>query len=331
MQAVVRIQWELTRIAVHRCCCPSWKVFIMELRRETLSVVRAALLGPRHDEVIGLGVYSVPPGGLNGSAANLVVPLLTPPTADSARAGAKGSPKAMSGQLHVHVIGKQDRPAGECGTVVEIRGATQLPADLYGGQARHESAVVVRVIAFECVPDAKAHVQAFKTRQAEPTPCGHAYARTTAPGKAVAQTIVFEDCLEFYGLGDEAAAATQARLSGAVSACFAEVTLEGATDAAAASAAAPAALAAAPAATAAPPAAAAASPPSGGNGEPTPAAPSPRQEPVTGAREPAVREPLLRQFPPTVGDAERAEQAATAFSIRVVPWLACEDPPPRWL
>lgn len=323
MQAAVRIQWELIRIAAHRCCCPSWKAFILELRREPLSVVRAALIGPRHEEVIGLGVYSVPAGGLKGDDANLAIPLLVArrdsPTASPTR-HAKRSPTEWSGQLHVRIIGQPDRRAGEGTTVVEIRGAAQLPADVYGGHGVHESAVVVRVIAFECVPDARAHIRDFKAQMGEPTPLGHAYAKTTAPGKVVGKTVVFEDSLEFYGLGSTAAAVAQVRLRSAVGACFSEQPpAEGAaagndaTYGAAAAVAAPSARL------------------EGGDNHTPASSLSPREKETRARGGHAGRQPLLRQFPPTVGGAECAELQAALFSNRAVPWLENEAAPPRWL
>lgn len=197
MRALTRFYWEVTRICVHRCCSPCWGAYVFELRIEPVSIVRAALTGKTISEVRGVGLFQLPAGGLKGGSASIVLPLVS----------AKNVPnpitnKSMIGALHIHISTETGRQGGEGATIVEVRGATSLPADM---DAAGNAIAVVKVIGFELTADARAHCERCRAGQPEPCPRGRAYAQTTAPGKIIAGTMVWEASLEWFGHGEDAA------------------------------------------------------------------------------------------------------------------------------
>jgi hypothetical protein len=207
IRALCRFYWELCRIAAHRCCCTAWTAFVFELRIEPVSIVRAALLGKTVSEVRGVGLYNIPSTGVKGGSLSIVLPLVAPKGVAT-----PSSNKSMIGALHVHIAHAEDARCGEGSVAVEVRGATQLPTDL---DASGTVISVVRIIGFERAGDARLHCEKFRASHPEPTPRGRSYAMSTAPGKIVAGTMVWENSFEFRGLGDEAASA-RARLAKAL-------------------------------------------------------------------------------------------------------------------
>jgi len=214
VRAVCRFYWELCRVAAHRCCCRAWCAFVFELRVQPLSVVRAALMGGERSTVLGVGLYPMPPKGLKGGSASVVLPLVA--VAGGAQpvrsAASGGGQKALVGTLHTRLSTPEGLPGGEGSVIIEVRGATQLPNDLDTSGA---SVTLVRVIGFERSGDARLHCEAWRSGLPEPVPRGRVYSQTTAPGKLSAATMVWEANLEFYGLGD-AAEALQLRLLSAL-------------------------------------------------------------------------------------------------------------------
>lgn len=213
VRAVARLYWELSRISAHRCCCRAWTAFIFELRSEPLSVVRAFAVGQASGEVRGLAIYQLPVRGSRSTgSANLALPLIG--------SGAGGpAARAIFGVLHVRVSWPADAGAGEGSLIVDVQGATQLPADIddYGASVN-----VIRVIGFERAGDARLHMEAWRGGSVEPQPRGRAYAHTTPPGGITAGTMVWESQVEFFGLGHQAASEAQVRLNDGIPAGFGE-------------------------------------------------------------------------------------------------------------
>lgn len=203
IRAVCRFYWELCRIASHRCCCAAWTAFVFELRIEPVSIVRAALLGKTVSEVRGVGLFQLPSTGIKGGSASIVLPLVAPKNTAPATPGGSASNKSMVGALHILVSAPEGGRCGEGAVIVEVRGATQLPADLDTAGA---AIVIVRVLGFERAGDARMHCEKYRGGHPEPIPRGRTYAQATAPGKVIAGTMVWESSLEFFGLGDDAVA-----------------------------------------------------------------------------------------------------------------------------
>jgi len=197
--AVTRFYWELCRIATHRCCCCSWTAFVFELRIEPVSILRAALLGAVTSEVRGIGLFQLPAAGIKSGSASIVLPLVAPKGV-ATRSGDKN----MIGALHTKISTPSGGRCGEGSTLIEVRGATQLPTDLDTGGG---AITVVRVIGFERVGDARMHCEKYRGGHPEPAPRGRAYAHNTSPGKIIAGTMVWEANFEFVGLAAKTPAA----------------------------------------------------------------------------------------------------------------------------
>lgn len=147
-----------------------------------------------------MGLYQLPAKGLKGGSSNLMLPLM-------ARASQTPKSRGLAGMLHMRVSAPDGAPNGEGSVIIEVRGATQLAElDPNGG-----TVTVIRVIGFERAGDARMHMEAWRGGYPEPLPRARAYAQSSAPGKFLAGTMVFEDHMEFLGLGDGAAQA-QVRL-----------------------------------------------------------------------------------------------------------------------
>merc|ERR1719272_254898 len=123
IRATSRFYWELCRIAAHRCTCCAWTAFVFELRIEPVSIARAFLMGKTVSEVRGVGLFQLPSTGIKGGSASIVLPLVAPK-------GMATSPKNMIAALHIHISAKTGGQPGEGSVIIEVKGATQLPADL---------------------------------------------------------------------------------------------------------------------------------------------------------------------------------------------------------
>jgi len=198
LRSICRFYWELCRITAHRCCCCAWTAFVFEMRIEPVSIARAFLTNSeQRSEVRGVGLFQLPPEGIKGGSASVVLPLVAPK-------GVVTASKNMVAALHIHISAKTGGPPGEGSVIIEVKGATQLPADL---DTTGAAITVIRCIGFERVGDARMHCEKFRGGHPEPTPRGRAYAMNTMPGKVVAGTMVWEANFEYVGLGEDAGAA----------------------------------------------------------------------------------------------------------------------------
>ncbi|CAE7240736.1 unnamed protein product, partial [Symbiodinium microadriaticum] len=188
LQALARMHWELGRLVAHRFCCPAWSVFVMELRAVTPVVLRAALLGETlsaSQEVLGMGLFQMSPEGGHGEIS---LPLL----------GAVRQ-ETLLGSLRLR-IGIPVHGIGACS--VEVCETFDVEVgELFG------CIVTVKVIAFERPGDARMHLEAFQSGCPAPLPRGHVCSRSTSPATATQGKLVWQDHLEFYGLGEAAQAA----------------------------------------------------------------------------------------------------------------------------
>lgn len=219
VRSVCRLQWELCRIAAHRCCCRNWGALVFELRSQQVSIVRAAILdgmslGNNPVEVRSIAGFQLGTRAQGAAEEGLTIPLN----------GESASTYGIDCQLHLRIAEtkvEQDLSAGGSVTM-ELLGVSGLK----GVDTSSSTLYTLRVIAFERVGDARLHTEAFRVGQPEPEPRGRAYAKSTAPGKwrdSGDGTMMFKDFFEFVWLGDEAPAASK-RLAEVMPAGFEEST-----------------------------------------------------------------------------------------------------------
>mmetsp|Transcript_19324 Transcript_19324/g.51426 ORF Transcript_19324/g.51426 Transcript_19324/m.51426 type:complete len:782 (-) Transcript_19324:247-2592(-) len=199
VRAISRFQWELCRTYAHRSCCKAWTAFVFEIHTSQCSIVRKSVLGDTGGD-IGSAVYELPTrASLPEGGKNLVVPLMGRPSQGSFA-------QLVCGMLYIHVSTIPKAEGGRS-VVVTVHGATDVPEVCKSGVE-----TTVRVIAFEHVEDAKWHLEATQAGEEERTPRGRAYELRTRPGRSFGRKLLFEDTMEFLGLGEKRAQEAQRKL-----------------------------------------------------------------------------------------------------------------------
>lgn len=189
LSAIIRFQYELCRVAEHRCCCPVWTAFVCELTKEDFSLTKAVVMGDsKADKSTSAGMYELPAVTPPSSKRRVRLPLVP-----------KGS-QAPCASLHLLVTSRR-LEAGETSIHVEV----QRLSNVLLTNAADGEVVKATIIAFERVADAKRCIKAFHAGDVRPQPEGRAYVRETAPIKIADGEAKWSDCcMEWVGLGERA-------------------------------------------------------------------------------------------------------------------------------
>lgn len=191
--ACCQLQWEATRLAKHRCCCPRWTCIVFEVLAEHISVFGALLSGAGGSNVqttkLGTAMVDLSEPDILGSDCWLT---LYSPTGSGVGTVC----------VRISIV-----PDGD-DRIIRI----QFPrVDL--DSDRGADLVVVRVIAFEHEDDATNFFEAERSgSENAPMPRGFACPQITKPGTRISTGYVWHGCLEFVGLGEAGAAEASANL-----------------------------------------------------------------------------------------------------------------------
>eukprot|EP00746_Dinoflagellata_sp_MGD_P146463 gnl/MRDRNA2_/MRDRNA2_78934_c0_seq1.p1 gnl/MRDRNA2_/MRDRNA2_78934_c0~~gnl/MRDRNA2_/MRDRNA2_78934_c0_seq1.p1 ORF type:complete len:953 (+),score=180.62 gnl/MRDRNA2_/MRDRNA2_78934_c0_seq1:190-2859(+) len=242
MSGFLRLLWEISRVAAHRCACPMWCGLCFELRDEAVGyasphgMIRAMGLLELPDGELHVGHWQLYTDKAQASSGSKVSSFESSSSRASSRNCGKSPPAQRSPlrstlvpsptmELELPLIGRTatdktsqaiaalhlsvTSPPGGEGTLAVMIHDLHSPM-LCGKHAPH---VTLRVVAFQEVSDARSHMDAWASNKPEPIPRGRTYPRTAPPGLGNDGVVVWSQRLEFAAVGHSASAAVERRLA----------------------------------------------------------------------------------------------------------------------
>lgn len=193
LRSLLRFQFELLRLAAHRCCCRQWTAIVCDLCVEQQSISGTPSVG---GDVACCGMYELPATGPPLITRRVRLPLKV-----------KGIQVPCATLTLMVKCRKLD--ANQSRFIAEIRTLENV-ANVVQQQRPDIEAVSVRVTAFELKEDAKTYVQGWHDGVTDGMrPKGKVFSQKTTPKGFEASTegmgvaVTWTDALEFMAFGEQ--------------------------------------------------------------------------------------------------------------------------------
>lgn len=202
IRGLSRFQWEVCRLSLHRCCCPSWSAVVLVFCNNHVS-----LMSKHKSDATQMVLFELPEGG---KASGTLVENMQRASRPSQRMAAAD---AVAGTCHMKYELSDFGADGERSVVVgPIHASAISKNDLTIAKL---GAVVVQYFLFEHKKDAQRHVKSWVDGETVPPRTTHfACVRRTGPARVneKEESLYWNESFQVLGLGAKPAEEAQRRL-----------------------------------------------------------------------------------------------------------------------